>query len=101
MRSFKQFINEALSPEELAKKLEVSVEEVKKLKPPEMNTILKLIGNHDFAPDSTFDAKELAKGIEVEREHTNNKIIAKLIAKDHLAELGDYYTRLEKMEGEK
>ena len=45
------------------------------------------------------DPKELAMGIKVEMEHTKNKIISKRIALDHLAELPDYYTRLNKMEG--
>ena len=46
------------------------------------------------------DAKELAMGIKVEMEHTNNKTISKRIALDHLAEIPDYYTRLKKMEGD-
>ena len=46
------------------------------------------------------DPKELKMGIKVEMEHTKNKVIAKRIALDHLAELPDYYTRLTKMEGE-
>jgi len=40
------------------------------------------------------------RGIEVEMEHTNDPTISKYIAKDHLAELKDYYTRLDKMEAE-
>ena len=46
------------------------------------------------------DKKELAMGIKVEMEHTKNKAIAKRISLDHLAEFGDYYTRLLKMEKE-
>lgn len=46
------------------------------------------------------DKKELEMGIKVEMEHTKNKAIAKRIALDHLAEFGDYYTRLLKMEKE-
>ena len=61
-------------------------------------------------------SEELALGIEIEREHlgTIRKIekaiesgsplsddeICELIAKDHIAELSDYYSRLKKMEGE-
>lgn len=41
---------------------------------------------------------QLKKGIEVEREHTNNIEMAKEIAMDHLFELPDYYDRLEKIE---
>lgn len=42
---------------------------------------------------------QLKKGIEVELEHTNDKKLAREIAKDHLFELPDYYDRLDKMEG--
>lgn len=46
-----------------------------------------------------YDPKELTMGIEVEKEHLPYPSIAEKIAKDHLAELPDYYTRLKKMEG--
>ena len=46
-----------------------------------------------------YDPKQLAMGIEVEKEHLPYPSIAEKIAKDHLAELPDYYTRLKKMEG--
>jgi len=46
-----------------------------------------------------YDPKELAMGIKVEKEHLPYPSIAEKIAKDHLAELPDYYTRLKKMEG--
>ena len=48
----------------------------------------------------TYDPEQLKMGTKVEMEHTNNPKIAERIAKDHLAELPDYYTRLEKMERE-
>ena len=51
-------------------------------------------------PDKYFDQDQLNKGIQVEYEHTNNMELAKKIAKDHLVEFPDYYTRLEKMEDE-
>jgi len=41
---------------------------------------------------------ELARGIAVEMEHTSDPVIAERIARDHLAELPDYYTRLVRME---
>lgn len=47
-----------------------------------------------------FDPKELKKGIKIEMEHTNDPDLAKEIAMDHLKEIPDYYTRLEKMEKE-
>jgi hypothetical protein len=37
-------------------------------------------------------------GIKVEMEHTTCPTISEKIAWDHLAEIPDYYTRLEKME---
>jgi hypothetical protein len=52
------------------------------------------------APDDQFDAEQLAMGIEVEKEHTDDPEIAKAIAKAHLSEIKDYYTRLAKMESE-
>ena len=44
--------------------------------------------------------KELKSGAKVEMEHTDDKTKAEEIAMDHLAEMPDYYTRLEKMEKE-
>lgn len=48
--------------------------------------------------DNDVDPKELAMGLEVEKEHTNDPAVAKQISLDHLAEIPDYYTRLKKME---
>jgi hypothetical protein len=45
-------------------------------------------------------ASQLAMGTKIEMEHTNNPRVAQQIAKDHLAEFDDYYTRLKKMEAE-
>lgn len=83
---------------ELAKTLGVSPEvvetEIYKL----LFSFLKKLGKHKSAPDSDFDPQELEMGRKVELEHTDNKWIAELIAKDHLSEFKDYYTRLTKME---
>jgi hypothetical protein len=49
-------------------------------------------------PDSDFSAQQIAKGEKVELEHTTSRPLAHAIAKDHLAEIPDYYTRLKKME---
>jgi len=49
--------------------------------------------------EADADPKQLAKGIEVEKEHTDDEAEAKRIALDHLAEIPDYYTRLKRMEG--
>jgi hypothetical protein len=46
----------------------------------------------------SYDSKQLEMGIKVEMEHTTNKKISERISKDHLAEIPDYYARLEKME---
>jgi len=42
--------------------------------------------------------KQIEMGIEVESEHTDDETKAKEIAMDHLSEMPDYYSRLEKME---
>lgn len=44
--------------------------------------------------------KQLEMGIKVEAEHTSDEKVAEKIALDHLMELPDYYTRLEKIENE-
>ena len=58
------------------------------------------IGKHQNKPNSAFDSKESKMGIEVEKEHVDDPTITVEIAKDHLAEIPDYYTRLKKMEEE-
>lgn len=47
-----------------------------------------------------IDSEQLSRGIEVEREHTDNSLIARRIALDHLVEIPDYYSRLDRMESE-
>lgn len=42
--------------------------------------------------------KQLDLGIKAEKEHTKSDTIARKIAMDHLFELPDYYSKLEKME---
>lgn len=49
-------------------------------------------GRGDGRMDSDFDELELELGIAVELEHTNDKDLAKEIAKDHLTENPAYYT---------
>lgn len=63
-----------------------------------MKPTIKL--KHAEIPDKEFDAKQLAMGIKVEHEHSDDKEIAKGIAKAHLHEIPDYYTRLADMEEE-
>ncbi|MCX8022828.1 MAG: hypothetical protein N2745_08665 [Syntrophorhabdaceae bacterium] len=57
-------------------------------------------GKADGKPITKYDLQQLLMGIEVELEHTNNKMRALEISMDHLEEFPDYYTRLEKMEKE-
>lgn len=42
---------------------------------------------------------EIAKGVEVEKEHTSDELIASEIARDHLNEDLYYYDKLAKVEG--
>jgi hypothetical protein len=51
-------------------------------------------GRADKAKSEDFDHAELAKGIKVEREHTDSDALAKEIAMDHLTEDPHYYTKL-------
>ena len=41
---------------------------------------------------------QITKGTKVELEHTSDKNVAKEIAMDHIKEMPDYYTKLQKME---
>ena len=52
----------------------------------------------DSRPDDDYNTCELIAGIKVEHEHTKLLSRAKIIAKDHLDEIPDYYTRLIEME---
>ena len=61
------------------------------------NSSEKLVGGKgDHQPDSKYSKKELAKGVVHETEHTDDKSVAKEIAKDHLEEKSDYYDELGK-----
>ena len=53
---------------------------------------------HSFDRDGKFDKKQLEMGVEVEKEHTDDAYIAKIIAKAHLTEIKNYYDLLKKME---
>jgi hypothetical protein len=55
-------------------------------------------GEGDGKADETFDEGLLAKGIAVEKEHTDDEQVAKEIAKDHLSEDPAYYDKLDEME---
>jgi len=64
----------------------------------ELLNLLEDVGKHSDTPIDKFDPKEIEMGIKVEMEHTKDKDEAIEIAKDHLSEIPDYYTRLKKME---
>lgn len=55
-------------------------------------------GKADGKTDSAFSALQIRMGQKVEREHTDKPSMAREIARDHLTEIPDYYTRLKKME---
>jgi hypothetical protein len=78
----------------LAKKLGVTLGDLRDMTDQELKQILRRVGKHDFTPNSKFDKLELHKGIMVELEHTTSRLIATLIAKDHLSEDPKYYTKL-------
>lgn len=63
--------------------------------------LVAAVGRHNTMPDSAFNQAELKRGRQVEHEHNaSNPDVQEAIAKDHLAEIPDYYTRLDKMEAE-
>jgi hypothetical protein len=71
------------------------------LKASEILAELRSKGKSKNRPDSDFDHEQLKMGTAVEMEHGLGKDAAKEIAKDHLVEMPDYYTRLKKMEAKK
>ena len=46
-----------------------------------------------MAKKVSYSKKELALGIPIEMEHTNKKWFAEKIAKDHLREFPNYYSK--------
>jgi hypothetical protein len=57
-------------------------------------------GRADGQDLTKYDLQQILLGIQVELEHTSDKMIALEITTDHLEEIPDYYTRLIKMEQE-
>ncbi len=57
-------------------------------------------GRADGKEITRYDLKELLAGIKVEQEHTRDLMTALEISMDHLEEIPDYYSRLERMEKE-
>lgn len=86
---------------DLAKKHNVDIKKLEDVAFKKLSALLRGVGKHKDVPDEKFDPEQLAMGVKVEQEHTNDPYIAKIIAKDHLMELPDYYSRLKNMEGNK
>lgn len=55
-------------------------------------------GMADGKLPAEYDPEQIKMGIDVEKEHTDNPMVSVEIATDHLEEIPDYYTRLDKME---
>ena len=66
----------------------------------ESNALKELGFKHYSEKEINPDPEQLDMGMEIEKEHTTNNKVAKLIALAHLSEIPDYYTRLKKMESE-
>mgnify|MGYP003348970590 CR=1 FL=1 len=66
------------------------------VKTPSLQAIAKKHG-----VSTAFIARQIAKGVKVEKEHTTDPKMANQIARDHLNERPDYYEKLNKMEKEK
>lgn len=65
--------------------------------PPEQLNPAKSGGGLGLMGAARYHTSELALGIRMEMEHTKDRDFAMQIAKDHLRELPDYYTRLRSM----
>jgi hypothetical protein len=65
-----------------------------------LNGLSKDLTLNDIANKHKIDLNtlkiELFKGIKVEKEHTKSESMARQIAKDHLVEDPEYYTKLTK-----
>ena len=57
-------------------------------------------GRADGKPITNYDLKQLLSGINFERDHTADNLLALELALDHLEVMPDYYTRLERMDWE-
>ncbi len=67
----------------------------------EMDLKKDIGGKGSKKEDSEFHTESLASGTEEEKEHTKEKNEAEKIAKDHLEEDPNYYTKLKEMEAKK
>lgn len=55
-------------------------------------------GYADGKAVTDYALPELIEGIKIEREHTNDNLLALEMAMDHLERIGNYYTHLNAME---
>ena len=69
--------------------------------PSDTKPVSKSLKNQGHRPDDDYDSHQLRLGIATELEHTDDKITAEHIAKDHLDEMPDYYSKLTEMESKK
>jgi len=58
----------------------------------------KVVGRKQEMYKAEPDPEQLKMGIKVEMEHTDDKEVAEKIARDHLNEVADYYTKLKEVE---
>ena len=78
----------------LTKGLKIAKSQIKKQKSPFKNRFNEQLNPK---PNIKPDPKQLAMGIKVEMEHTDDKKVAKTIALQHLAEDPIYYSKLKKI----
>lgn len=55
-------------------------------------------GGKSKGQDNGYDPEQIKMGMEVEKEHTSIPALARKISYDHLSEIPNYYTLLDKME---
>lgn len=90
--------NGVSSPDEIADRLGISHEEADAIA---YGLLVDFFSKGRSAGDTRgINVYELNKGLAVEMEHTDNPFIAEKIVRDHLSEIDNYYTLLEKMEHE-
>ena len=82
----------------LDKALGVTKDEIENLEFELCKALCSKIGKHVNHGEEAVDKDELEKGVQHEMEHTNDQYIARLIVLDHLYEIPDYYTQLEKID---
>lgn len=98
----KQKPTEYLSTEEIAQSLNLCPVKTEKI----VSFLAKITAyllrqgkmNQENIDENSVNQEQLKMGIKVEKEHIECPVIARKIALDHLAEIPDYYTRLERME---